>query len=121
MDKYAVALAQINYRKPNLPNVDFDTGSKTEYGEYVLTDKTYDELVDKLVQNKFVNLTLPLKQNIINFYNKADTTALAKYNPTDWKKTSVGLQQIKTAHLVPLDSLKATPISGEKAITNKGS
>ncbi|MDB5030085.1 MAG: hypothetical protein JWP71_806 [Mucilaginibacter sp.] len=118
MDKYAVALAQINYRKPNLPNVDFDTGSKTEYGEYVLTDKTYDELVDKLVQNKFVNLTLPLKQNIINFYNKADTTALAKYNPADWKKTSVGLQQIKTAHLVPLDSLKATPISGEKAITN---
>jgi hypothetical protein len=73
MQKYANALSTLNYKQPNLPNVDFDTGKVTAYGEYTLTDKTYDDLVERLNKTKFAALTSPLKKNIISFYATADT------------------------------------------------
>ncbi len=69
MNKYAGALAELNYQKPALINVDFDTGKKTIYGEYELTDKAYIDLMDKLQENKYAGLTVPLKRNIMDFYN----------------------------------------------------
>jgi hypothetical protein len=114
MNRYAYALSQLNYKKPDLPNVDFDTGKKTAYGEYELTDKTYDDLVVKLQQNKFADLTAPLKENIVSFYSKADTVALNKKDTNDWKKTSAVLQQIRSARIVPIDSLKVTQKSIDK-------
>lgn len=114
MNKYAGALAELNYQKPTLINVNFDTGKKTVYGEYELTDKAYDKLVDLLNENKFANLTAPLKRNIIDFYSQADTAAIAKKDPADWKKTSIALQQIKIAKVVPADSLKITMTPKEK-------
>ncbi len=114
MEKYAGALAELNYQKPTLVNVDFDTGKKTAYGEYELTDKAYDDLIGKLEENKFVGLTAPLKRNIIDFYSKADTAEIAKKNPADWKKTSIGLQHLKTAQTIPADSLKITMTPKEK-------
>jgi hypothetical protein len=114
MARYATALIKLNYKKPNLPNINFDTGNETVYGEYELADKSYDDLVDHLDQNKFADLTAPLKKNIISFYSKADTTALAKYDPSGWKKTSTALQKIEIAPPVPLDSLKITPTPDEK-------
>ncbi|MCC8424057.1 zinc dependent phospholipase C family protein [Mucilaginibacter sp. UR6-11] len=108
MEHYAVALAQLDYKQPHLPNVDFDTGKLTAYGEYELTDQTYDSLVEKLNDNKLVDLTAPLKKDIIGFYSKADTAALAKNNPSAWKKTGAGLYKIEIAIPRPLDSLKFT-------------
>jgi hypothetical protein len=115
MDRYAHALAQINYRRPNLPNVDFDTGNKTFYGEYELADKSYDDLLGQLQQNKFVDLTSSLKENIVSFYSRADTAKVSKDNPADWKKTSEALQLLKTASVVSADSLKITLTPNEKA------
>ncbi|MDB5005091.1 MAG: hypothetical protein JWQ34_3316 [Mucilaginibacter sp.] len=114
MNKYAGALAELNYQKPTLINVNFDTGKKTVYGEYGLTDEAYDKLVDLLNENKFASLTASLKRNIIDFYSKADTAAIAKKDSADWKKTSIALQQIKIAKVVPANSLKITMTPKEK-------
>jgi hypothetical protein len=114
MNKYAGALTELNYQKPTLINVNFDTGKKTVYGEYGLTDEAYDKLVGLLNENKFASLTAPLKRNIIDFYSKADTAAIAKKDPADWKKTSIALQQIKIAKVVPADNLKITMTPKEK-------
>ena len=97
---YDIALATLYNKKEQLPDVDYDTGYPTQPGEYHLADKTYDDLLIKLEGTKFNNLTAPLKQNILNFYSKADTTALALKYPADWKKTSVALQEIKLAATV---------------------
>jgi len=112
--RYATALTQLDYKIPKLPNIDFDTGNETVYGEYELTDKTYDDLIDHLDQNKFTDMTAPLKKNIISFYSKADTTTLAKYDPSGWKKTSTTLKKIEITPPVPSDSLKITPTPVEK-------
>jgi hypothetical protein len=106
MDHYASALSSLNYTALNLPNKDFDTGKITVYGEYALTDKTYDDLLEKLQANKFIDLTAPLKENILSFYSKADTTALAKNKYTDWKKTKAALNKIEVTTPKLMDSLK---------------
>jgi hypothetical protein len=104
---YNAALAQLNYEKINLANVDFDTGKPTAPEEYELVDETYGQLVVKLQEDKFSYLTNPLKQDIISFYSKADTTVLDKKDTGAWKKTSAALQEIKMANTISADSLKS--------------
>jgi len=107
MSHYTAALARLNYEKINLPNVNLDTGKPTIPEEYDLADETYDQLVIKLQDDKFSYLTNPLKQNIISFYNKADTAAMDKKDASAWKKASAALQNVKTANTISADSLKS--------------
>lgn len=103
---YHLALAELYNGRVTLPDVDYDTGKPTLMGEYGLADRTYGDLIDKLQDTKFTGLTAPLKNNIIGFYGKADSTFLAKKYPGDWKKTYTDLQNIKAAPIIKLDSLK---------------
>jgi hypothetical protein len=103
---YERALTQLQSGKVALPNIDFDTGQPATPGEYGLCDKTYDDLLVKLSDNKFIDLTEPLQNNILNFYKQADTAQFVLKYPADWKKTSLALQQLKAATPITLDSLK---------------
>jgi hypothetical protein len=103
---YERALTRLDQGKVALPDIDYDTGKPTTPGEYGLCDKTYNDLLDKLSGNKFVDLTAPLQQNILNFYSKADTVQFAAEDPGNWKKTSLALHQLKSATPIRLDSLK---------------
>jgi len=105
---YQAALAYLHNKPLNLPDVDYDTGKPTHIGEYELADKSYGKLVENLEDSKFNNLTARLKQNIINFYDKADTSAMAKKYPKDWKKTYTGLQALRSARVIVPDSLKTS-------------
>jgi len=55
-----------------LPNTDFDTGRPTAMGEYSLADVTYDELLDKLADRGFVDVSAALSANIVAYYGAAD-------------------------------------------------
>ena len=103
---YQDAINQLQTHKLSLPDIDYDTGKPTSPGEYELTDKTYNDLLDKLSGEKFVHLTASLQQNILTFYGRADTAQFAVKYPADWKKTSLALQQLKAATPVKMDSLK---------------
>ena len=107
MVHYTAALTKLNNEKISLPNVDFDTGKIIAPEEYGLADKTYSELVLRLQENKYGFLTGPLQQNIVSFYNKADTTSLIKKDASAWKKTNIALQEIKIATPISVDSLKS--------------
>ncbi|WP_428331466.1 zinc dependent phospholipase C family protein [Mucilaginibacter sp.] len=103
---YHTVLASLQHENIELPDVDYDTGHPTAIGEYKLADKTYYDLMNRLQESKFNDLTLPLKQNILNFYSKADTVTMAKNDPKEWKKTYTALQQVKMAQPITIDSLK---------------
>jgi hypothetical protein len=105
---YSSALVKLSEGKVSLPDIDYDTGKPTTIGEYGLCDKTYGDLMDKLKDNKFNDLTAPLKQNILAFYSKADTLVLAEKYPKDWKKKYDDIQAIKAARPVIMDSLKTS-------------
>jgi Zinc dependent phospholipase C len=117
---YSIALNTLRGQNPiNLPDIDFDTGNITAPGEYGLADQTYSLMVIKLQEEKFDNLTSPLKKNILSFYEKADTTTKSndnKKDKIDWKKTYLALQQIRVAKPIPMDSLKFPVDSTAKAV-----
>ncbi|WP_448701481.1 zinc dependent phospholipase C family protein [Mucilaginibacter sp. AW1-3] len=106
---YNIALAKLDNNQLTLPDIDFDTGKPTKLGEYGLTDDTYNDLVLKLKDKKFDNLSKPLKQNILLFYNTPDTVAYAKKKPDEWKKTYAALQELKVAPTIKMDTLKTFP------------
>ncbi|HWZ14514.1 MAG TPA: zinc dependent phospholipase C family protein [Mucilaginibacter sp.] len=106
MVKYSEALGKLYNGSITLPNVDYDTGKLTVMGEYGLTDQTYGDLIDKLQETKLIDLTAPLKNNILTFYGKSDSTFFAKKYPGNWKKTYTNLEAIKAAPTVKMDSLK---------------
>lgn len=108
LNHYHEALAKLYNGRVQLPDVDYDTGNPTVIGEYGLSDETYGDLIDKLQDTKFANLTAPLKNNIVSFYGNADSTFFAKKYPGNWKKTYTDLQNIKTAPTVKTDSLKTS-------------
>jgi len=107
---YKFALGELYSGRAALPDIDYDTGNPTLPGEYGLADETYNDLLLNLSKNKFADLTAPLQQNILAFYNKADTTQFAATYPEHWKEVSLAIQQLKAASPVKTDSLK----------TNKG-
>jgi len=113
---YSQAIKQLNDGSLVLPNINFDTGDPTQFGKYPLADVTYDQLLLKLQDNKFDDLTVKLKTNVEIFYNKADTTILAKEDP-DWQKSYTALQNIKQANTISADSLKNNKGINYKMIT----
>jgi Zinc dependent phospholipase C len=114
---FAIALNTLQHENHiDLADIDFDTGKATAPGEYGLADQTYSLMLIKLQSEKFNNLTLPLKNNILTFYSKADTTTKSNENKKDkidWQKTYLALQQIRTIKPIPMDSLKFPVDSGK--------
>jgi hypothetical protein len=105
--KYAVVLQKLkSNEKLFLPDMDFDTGKPTVFGEYGLADQSYSQLIIKLDKDKFTNTTQPLKQNILSYFSKADSTVDPPKKLYDWKKTNHALQQLKSKQPIPMDSLK---------------
>jgi hypothetical protein len=91
---------------PNLPDVDFDTGKPTVFGEYGLADQSYSQLVINLNKDRYTNVTPSLKRSILSFYSKADSTEDRPKILYDWKKTNFALQELKNKTPIPMDSLK---------------
>jgi hypothetical protein len=84
----------------SLVNIDFDTGKPTVPGEYGLADQTYSQLAIKLQADSFAWVTMPLKNNVLNFYSNPDTTTKSnqhKKDKIDWKQTYLALQQLRVA------------------------
>lgn len=120
---YRIALNTLQHEDHiELADIDFDTGKATAPGEYGLADKTYSDMLLKLQDEKFTNLTYPLKDNILKFYSRADTTTKSnehKKDKIDWQKTYLALQQIRTTKPIPMDSLKYPVDSLTKATATR--
>ena len=61
-----------------------------------MTDKAYARLLNQLAQDKFSQLTPPLRENILAFYGDPVAAPVnTKRKPDDWKKTQDELEQLK--------------------------
>lgn len=94
-DQYSGTLQKIKNKNIELVNIDFDTGMKTMQGEYVLADRSYNDLLLKLQAKNFETLTPSLQQNIILFYNETNTSASAERKSKEWQRTMSALRQLK--------------------------
>lgn len=89
---YTVDLKLVSENRLKLINMDYDTGKPTEMYEYKLTDETYKDWILKLQKNDFKDTSPDMRGNILGFYSKADTTALAKNEPDVMK----AIKQLQT-------------------------
>lgn len=69
--KKLAALKSDSDPAPSLANVDLDTGYSVVRGQYPLTDKTYDQLVERLTSRARSGIPESLKTNILDFYAAA--------------------------------------------------
>ena len=120
MMRYNQALVRLSSGSLKLPNLNFDTGNSTTPEEYALADQSYNQLLVKLKDNKFGFVTPMLKQNILDFYAKADTNTMRQKDEPDWKKASPALTQLQLAATIAPDSLRsAEMIQEQKRLTKK--
>jgi len=100
LSHYEAAVNMLQKEEATFADIDFDTGKLTAPGEYGLADKTYSELVIKLAKNHFEQLTSPLKENILHYYQypeKAEHFRKPKSDRVDIEKTNLALQELKAA------------------------
>ena len=109
VSQYEAALNKLKEEKAEFADIDFDTGKPTTPGEYGLADKTYSDMVIKLADAHFEQLTDPLKQNILHYYQdptKAEHNIQPKSDRINIKKTDKAVQELKQARPISIDSLK---------------
>jgi len=71
-ERFRQSLDALRNGRLTLPNTDLDTGRTTARGEYSLADATYDELLDKLADRKFADVSAPLSANLVAYYGTAE-------------------------------------------------
>ena len=92
---YTTYIKEMTPEGPNLLNVDYDTGKKTMIGEYPLADKCYGDWVLKLQNKHFDSLSVPGKQNILDFYYNPDSSLMHHEHAKKWKKVNLALTELK--------------------------
>ena len=97
LDNYRELLKEVGSKQLSLSNTDFDTGKATRPGEYVLSDKAYAYLLEKLAGHNFENTTPELRNNILAYYSDPSAPIATKRNAAAWQKTQDELQRLKEA------------------------
>jgi hypothetical protein len=96
IENYAGLLREQEKGKLQLPNRDCDTGRETRAGEYILTDKTYAQLVDKFItKNASASLSPELRNNVLQFYADPNAPNAIRKKAKQWRKLQNELQTLK--------------------------
>jgi Zinc dependent phospholipase C len=95
IEDYAGLLREESKGKLDLPNRDCDTGGSTRPGEYVLADKTYAHLVDKLTTKGSNSLSVALRSNLLEFYSDPSAPIATKKNAKAWRRLQDELDTLK--------------------------
>ena len=102
VEEFQTTLRQADREALHLENRDCDTGKETSPGEYRLSDKTYADLLDKLAQRNFDQVSPDLRANILSYYadpkalllSRKDKKGKDKYK-MDWAKIEKQIDQLK--------------------------
>jgi hypothetical protein len=68
IDSYRALLVNVDSGSFELPNQNFDMGTPTIASQYLGTDLTYDKLLGKLADHKFVGISAELRSNLLDYY-----------------------------------------------------
>jgi zinc dependent phospholipase C len=109
VDQYRVYLVDLKARKLTLTNKDFDTGKDTREGEYRLTDEAYAKLLDKLAKAKFADASLPLQQNLLEFYKDPNAPDFNNKKPDERARTLKNLEDLKALQTEKPASVPTSP------------
>ena len=94
VEDFQTTLQQAKADKLQLDNRDCDTGKETSPGEYRLSDKTYADLLDKLAEHNFDQVSPELRANILSYFGDPAWQQAVRKNKKD-KKNKIDLAKIE--------------------------
>ncbi len=99
-----------------LANDNFDTGSVTGPGDYFLADKTYAELMDRLAEKHFTDVTPELREVLLAYYGNLNAPFATKKNKKEWDKLLSEINELKNITPASAEALEVEgPASASKA------
>ena len=106
IQNYSERLHETKLEELRLPNKDCDTGQDTKAGEYALSDKAYEKLLEELADKHFEHLTPELQKNILEFYSDLNAPIHTKKDKKAWTATLADLEKLKAAQPAPEQPIK---------------
>ncbi len=97
VEDYDKRLHDTRVQDLKLANKDCDTGLATKAGEYSLTDKAYERLLNQLADKNFEHLTPQLQENILEFYANLNAPIYTKRNKKAWTTTLSNIEKLRSA------------------------
>jgi len=82
-----------------LANKCLDTGHKTEAGDYLITDDSYDDFLLKLKAKKFDNLKAEVRANLVSFYSNRKPPK-SKKSKKKYAEVIAALEELKHTGIV---------------------
>jgi hypothetical protein len=78
-----------------IANDNFDTGTVTGPGAYPLADQTYADLVEKLAQDHFAQISPELRTVLLSYYSNLNAPFATKKKKEEWKTLVKEIEELK--------------------------
>lgn len=104
MDFYRKLLTEQGQGNVKLANNNFDVGAPTPAGKYRMNDDAHAQLLDKLAQKNFAEVSPELRAELLDFFADPNGPNAAKRNPKLWSKVEADLQQLKEMPAKPVNA-----------------
>ena len=99
LDRYKEFLGDQREGKLSLPNDNFDVGADTGPGQYKLNDGAHAELVDRLADQKFANVTPALRSELEHFFSDPSLPYVNKKDRKAQARLQAAVEQLKALKL----------------------
>jgi hypothetical protein len=116
VEDYRNLLRETRADKLQIPNKDFDTGKDTRAGEYQLTDKSYERLLDQLTDRNFAHLTPQLQENILEFYSDLSAPIWTKHSKKAWTQTLADIEKLRAAPASPAGPVITSSTNDQESV-----
>ena len=95
MDRYRNLLKEVAEDRLQLLNYNFDVGEATGPGEYRRNDDAHAELLEKLAEKNFAEMSPDLRAELLAFYADPNVPYATKRKPKVWSKVEANLQKLR--------------------------
>jgi hypothetical protein len=92
---YEARLKDLDERRLQLPNLNFDTGEPTKLGEYGLADDAYAKLLEQLSKSRFQGVSSSLRADILAFYSDSSVATYKAKDPKKWARTIETIKKLR--------------------------
>lgn len=94
--RFRTEVKDLEDRRFEFRNTNFDTGRPSHFGDYSLADDTYGELLHRLSNQKFQGTPVALTRNILTFYGDGPGPSVAdKKVRKRWTKAQPVVQELR--------------------------
>lgn len=106
LDDYRHLLADVGAGHLDLPNLNFDTGSKIQPWTYFMQDEAYARLLSNLEREQFQQISPELRSDILAYFGGPSLPAHIKWDKmektrVEWQRVSQEIEELKA---LPSDS-----------------